>query len=67
MLETCNKYTCTTVYGSLQEGGGRLGNKKRVGENDSKLDSDEREEQPGEVVRSSGWFCTEDKAKVLRH
>lgn len=26
-----------------------------------------REEQPGEVVRSSGWFCTEDIAKVLRH
>lgn len=48
--------------------GGGLGNKKRVGENDSKLDSDEeREEQPGEVVISSGWFCTEDKAKVLRH
>lgn len=66
MLETCNKYTCTTVYGSLLGEG--LGNKKRVGENDSKLDSDEeREEQPGEVVRSSGWFCTENKAKVLRH
>lgn len=25
-----------------------------------------REEQPGEVVRSRGWFCTEDTAKVLR-
>lgn len=51
--------------------GGKVGgDKKKVGEERiivGLMVMRKREEQPGQVVRASGWFCTEDTAKVLRH
>lgn len=61
---THRKYICTTKRSALQGAGRRrewerviigLAKKRRA------------RARPGEVVRSSGWFCTKDIAKVLRH